>query len=93
MKQLELTQSGDGWVTSNLTIPFDINYLDFDANSQVFDPLSLNEATISWKCEGSICDENDILAQENITFPEINFDSGKKSIYIRPTEAILIPTF
>ena len=55
-----------------------INYHDFDANSQVFDPMSLNEATISWKCEGSLCDKNDILAQENITFPEVNFDSGKK---------------
>ena len=58
-------------------IPFDIKYQDFDVNSQRYDPLLLNEATISWKCEGILCDENDILAQENITFPDINFASGK----------------
>ena len=74
-----LTRDGEGWQYSNLTIPFDIKYNDFDPNLQIVDPLLLNEATISWKCEGIACIEDDILAVEKINFPGVNFASGKKN--------------
>ena len=41
------------------------------------DPLLLNEATVSWKCEGIACNADDILANEKINFPGVNFASGK----------------
>ena len=76
-EQLELIRDGDVWQYSNLTIPFDIKYNDFDPNLQIVDPLLLNEAKLTWKCEGIACNENDVLAKEEIHFPGINFASGR----------------
>ena len=72
----------EDWQYSNVTIPFNIKYDAFDPNQQFFDPLLLNEAIISWKCEGSLCGENDVLAQEKIDFPGVNFASGNNMLIL-----------
>ena len=42
-------------------------------------PISLGSASISWVCTGSACSDSHLLANEEIPFPDINFESGKNS--------------
>ena len=76
---MEVQKSGSEWVSSNVSIPFGLKY-DLITDSLYPLPLSMGTASISWVCTGSSCDDSHLLANEEISFPDINFESGKIAV-------------
>ena len=75
---MEVQRSGNEWVSSNASISFGLNY-GLIADTLYPLPISLGTASISWVCTGSACSDSHLLANEEIPFPDINFESGKNS--------------
>ena len=75
---MKVNRSGNEWVFSNASIPFGIKY-ELIADSSYPLPIALGTASISWVCTGSACNDSQLLANEEIPFPDINFESGKNS--------------
>ena len=76
---MEIQRKGNKWVSSNASIPFGLKY-DLISDSSYPLPISLGTATISWACTGSVCKDTDTLVHEEISFSNINFESGKVEI-------------